>query len=120
MPEFQESFLASLFEYIKAGNSEIRQAAANCIARILQHQYNSGMRTELISAIKSDLAESTSCVLRKTFLFFCKSAVETFSRHFFKTHFLASYMKLSKDKVAAVRMEFAHSVVKIKPYLDYD
>jgi hypothetical protein len=29
-------------------------------------------------------------------------------------------MKLSKDKVAAVRMEFAHSVVKIKPYLDYD
>jgi hypothetical protein len=77
------------------------------------------MRMELISAIKSDLAESTSCVLRKTFLFFCKSAVETFSRHFFKTHFLVSYMSLSKDKVAAVRMEFAHSV-KIKPFFDYD
>ena len=27
---------------------------------------------------------------------------------------------MSKDKVAAVRMEFAHSVVKIKPFLDYD
>jgi hypothetical protein len=112
--------LATLFEYIKAGNSEIRQAAANCIARILEYQYNTSMRLELISAIKSDLAESTSCVLRKTFLFFCKSAVETFSRHFFKTHFLTSYMNMSKDKVAAVRMEFAHSVVKIKPFLEYD
>lgn len=29
-------------------------------------------------------------------------------------------MSMSKDKVAAVRMEFAHSVVKIKPYFDYD
>jgi hypothetical protein len=29
-------------------------------------------------------------------------------------------MSLSKDKVAAVRMEFAHSVVKIKPFFDYD
>jgi hypothetical protein len=78
------------------------------------------MRNELISAIKSDLAESTSCVLRKTFIFFCKSAVDTFSRSFFKQHFLASYLALHKDKVAGVRMEFAHSVRKIKPTLDYD
>jgi len=78
------------------------------------------MRTELISAIKSDLAESTSCVLRKTFIFFCKSAVDTFSRGFFKQHFFETYMSLSKDKVAAVRMEFAHSIVKLKPFLDYD
>ncbi len=78
------------------------------------------MKLELIAAIKNDLAESTSCVLRKTFLFFCKSAVDTFSRSFFKQHFLQSYLTLSKDKVAAVRMEFAHSVVKIKPFLDYD
>jgi hypothetical protein len=84
MPEFQEQFLSSLFEYIKGGNSETRQAAADCIARILQHQYNSAMRQELIIAIKNDLADSTSCVLRKTFIFFCKSAVNTFSRGFFK------------------------------------
>jgi hypothetical protein len=78
------------------------------------------MRNDLIAAIKSDLAESSSCVLRKTFIFFCKSAVDTFSRAFFKQHFLQSYIALHKDKVAGVRMEFAHSVRKIKPSIDYD
>jgi hypothetical protein len=33
---------------------------------------------------------------------------------------MQSYLSLSKDKVAAVRMEFAHSVVSMKPYLDHD
>lgn len=47
-------------------------------------------------------------------------AVHTFSRGFFKENFLESYFALSKDKVATVRMEFAHSVVNIKPFLDYD
>ena len=78
------------------------------------------MRNDLIAAIKGDLAESSSCVLRKTFIFFCKAAVETFSRAFFKQNFLPSYLALHKDKVAGVRMEFAHSVRKIKPALDYD
>lgn len=78
------------------------------------------MRTDLINAIKSDLAESSSCVLRKTFIFFCNSAVDTFSRAFFKANFLASYLSLSKDRVASVRMEFARSLVIIKPALDYD
>ena len=32
MPEFQEQFLGSLFEYIKGGNAGIRQMAADCIA----------------------------------------------------------------------------------------
>jgi hypothetical protein len=36
LPEFQEAYLGSLFEYIKAGNTEIRQAAAGCIAKILE------------------------------------------------------------------------------------
>jgi hypothetical protein len=78
------------------------------------------MRGDLISAIKTDLADSPSCVLRKTFILFCNTAVETFSRGFFKSHFLPSYLSLHKDKVACVRMEFAHSVRKIKPALDYD
>lgn len=70
--------------------------------------------------MKQDLAESSSCVLRKTFIYFCRSAVLSFSRSFFKTHFMPTYLSLSKDKVATVRMEFAHSVVHIKPYLDSD
>jgi hypothetical protein len=78
------------------------------------------MRNDLVAAIKSDLAESSSCVLRKTFIFFCKSAVDTFSRAFFKQNFLQAYLVLHKDKVSGVRMEFARSVRKIKPSLDYD
>jgi hypothetical protein len=66
------------------------------------------------------MAKSHSCILRKTFIFFCKVAVKNFSRQFFKQNFLECYMALSGDKIATVRMEFAHSVVSIKPYLDYD
>ena len=78
------------------------------------------MRQELIQAIKNDLAESSSCVLRKTFLLFCNSAVNTFSRSFFKQHFLPSYIGMSSDKVAAVRMEFARSFLHVKPFLESD
>jgi len=120
MPEFQDQFLGSLYEYIKTGNSHIRHAAAECLARILQNQYSSVLRAELIASIKSDLAESPSCAMRKTFLFFCKAAVGTFSRGFFKEHFMQAYLTLSKDKVAAVRMEFANSLLLVKPWFDGD
>lgn len=120
MPEFQDQFLGSLYEYIKTGNSHIRHAAAECLARILQNQYSSVLRSELIASIKSDLAESPSCAMRKTFLFFCKAAVGTFSRSFFKDHFMQAYLTLSTDKVAAVRMEFANSLLLVKPWFDGD
>lgn len=58
--------------------------------------------------------------MRKTYIYFCKSAVQSFSRQFFKTNFTDAYLALSKDRVATVRMEFAHSVITIKPYIDYD
>jgi|LauGreDrversion4_2_1035121.scaffolds.fasta_scaffold54892_5 hypothetical protein len=120
MPEFQDQFLGSLFEYIKTGNSQIRHAAAECLARILQNQYSSGLRAELIASIKQELAESPSCAMRKTFLFFCKAAVGTFSKSFFKEHFVQSYISLSTDKVAAVRMEFANSLLFVKPWFEGD
>ena len=58
--------------------------------------------------------------MRKTFIFFCKAGVEAFSRAFFKQHFLPNYLALSKDKVAAVRMEFASSLIVVKPFFDCD
>ena len=76
------------------------------------------MRIDMIGLIRTELAESNSCVLRKTFIFFCKSSVNTFSKSFFKNNFLESYMSLSRDKVATVRMEFAHSLLYIKPFFD--
>lgn len=44
--------------------------------------------------------------------------MNTFSRNFFKQHFLQSYLPLSKDRVASVRMEFANSLLKVKPFLE--
>lgn len=107
-------------EYIKYGNCGIRRAAADCLAKILQYQYNSASRALLITVIKTDLAESTSCLLRKTFLYFCVSAIDTLTRATFKQHFLASYISMSKDKISTVRMEFAKSIVKLKPFLEND
>lgn len=66
------------------------------------------------------MAKSHSCILRKTFIFFCKVAVKDFSRDFFQQHFLEDYLSLSKDKIATVRMNFAHSIVKMKKHLRYD
>eukprot|EP00347_Sterkiella_histriomuscorum_P008191 403346032 len=118
--EFHEAFIPSLLDYIRGGNSQIRQAASDCLSKILKHQYSTQKRQELINLIRQDLAESQSCILRKTYIYFCKSAVQDFSREFFKNNFQDSYLNLSKDRVATVRMEFAHSIVAIKPYLDYD
>ena len=41
MPELQEQLLGSLFDYIRAGNSQIRYAAAECMGKILVNQYSS-------------------------------------------------------------------------------
>jgi hypothetical protein len=37
MPEFQEVYVGSLFENIRKGNSQIRHAASDCLAKILQN-----------------------------------------------------------------------------------
>jgi hypothetical protein len=84
MPELHEAFSPCVFDYIKEGNTEIREAAAECLARMLLYQYQSQKRQELIMTIKQDLAKSNSCLLRKTFIYFCKSGVQCFSRQFFK------------------------------------
>lgn len=44
MPEFHESYFQSLIDYIKCGNAEIRFSAAECLVKILQHQYSSVKR----------------------------------------------------------------------------
>ncbi len=66
------------------------------------------------------MAKSHSCILRKTFIFFCKVAVKDFSREFFQHNFLEDYLALSHDKIATVRMSFAHSIVKMKKHFEYD
>lgn len=58
--------------------------------------------------------------MRKTFIYFLKAGVDTFSRDFIIKNFLPSYMALSKDKVSSVRMEWVNSLVGVKPFFDGD
>jgi hypothetical protein len=44
LPEFHEAFIPSLLDYIRGGNSEIRQAGAECLSKILQYQYSTNKR----------------------------------------------------------------------------
>lgn len=56
--------------------------------------------------------------MRKTYIYFLKAAVDTFSRVFIINNFLPSYISLSKDKVSSVRMEWVSSLVVVKPFFD--
>jgi len=110
--------LGSLLEYIRKGNSQIRHAASDCLAKMLQNQYNTELRNELVAVIKAELCESTSSTMRKAYIYFLKAAVDTFSRVFIINNFLTSYIQLSKDKVSSVRMEWVSSLVVVKPFFD--
>lgn len=85
---------------------------------MLQNQYNTELRNELVAVIKAELCESTSSTMRKTYIYFLKAAVDTFSRVFIINNFLPSYIQLSKDKVSSVRMEWVSSLVVVKPFFD--
>lgn len=58
--------------------------------------------------------------MRRTFIYFCKSAVKYFSRQFFKENFLEEFLAMAEDQIPIIRMEFAHSLVIIKPSLEDD
>ncbi|TNV73012.1 hypothetical protein FGO68_gene11698 [Halteria grandinella] len=118
MPQFQEQYLGSLLEYIRKGNSQIRHAATDCLAKMLQNQYNTELRNELIAVIKSELSESNSSAMRKAYIYFLKAAVDTFSRVFIINNFLPSYMALSKDKDCRVKIEWVNSLVVVKPFFE--
>jgi hypothetical protein len=37
LPELHEAFTPCIFDYIKEGNSDVREAAADCLAKMLQY-----------------------------------------------------------------------------------
>lgn len=90
------------------------------IVKILHNQQNTVKRQELINEIQNQLGVNSPTQMRKTFLYLCKTAVQNLTRQNFAKYFLKDYLSLANDKVPLVRIEFANSMLQIKPYLDYD
>ena len=66
------------------------------------------------------MAHATNWIQRKAYIVFCRHAIQTLSREYFKKHFIRDYIQCSGDKVPHVRMEFANAMLYIKPFFDQD
>ena len=82
--------------------------------------YIQSKRQEIIQMVTNELARSDSSLFRRTFVHFCLSGVKHFSRAFFKDKFMELFFELASDRVPIVKIEFAKSLMQIKPYFDYD
>ena len=68
--------------------------------------------------IRTDFGESSSFKMRKIFILFCIEAVGRLTtQHFFET-FYSTYIALAADKVQVVRLDFARSLLHVRPFLD--
>lgn len=120
MPEVHSYLVPMLFDFVFKGNNHIKELACQCLAKILKYQHHSPSRDELLSLINKDLVMSNNWKQRRSYIFFCKHAVQLMSHEFFKTHFMKEYLRLATDRVPHVRMEFVNSLLVIKPYFDDD
>ena len=109
-----------LMDFVYKGNTQTKEEACHCLAKILKYQHNSTMRDELLGMINKEMCQSANWIQRKAFIYFCKYAVQLMSRDFFKKFFMKDYIQMSLDKVPHVRMEFANAMLTIKPYFDVD
>lgn len=100
LPELQELLLPILFDLVYKGNKEIKQAACECLVKILKHQHHQPSREVLIQAVQKELAGASSWLQRKSFISFCKAAVTAMPRDFFKLHLLKDFLSCAEDKVA--------------------
>ena len=58
MPEVHDKLVPSLFQDVKKGNTQMRQAVALCMAKVLANQHDSQRRQSLMQQIIQDFAES--------------------------------------------------------------
>ena len=109
-----------LVEWVWKGNRDTNEAACELLAKILKLQHHSPSRDELLNIILKEMAHATNWQQRKAYIVFCKHAIHTLSREYFRKHFMKDYLECSQDKVPHVRMEFANAMLAIKPYFDQD
>ncbi len=92
MPEFYDLYWDKLMDTMKKGNYELKEIATYCLCKMIVFQYSAQRRQEQIQQIVDELGASTSCLLRKVFVFFVQWAAVDFSRHAFKENFWDLYL----------------------------
>ena len=120
MPEIHHYLVPLLFEFILEGNNLIKDEASNCLAKIMKYQHHTPDREELIERVIKELAQASNWNMRKSYVIFCKHAINYMPKDFFKKHFINDFIACSSDKVPHVRREFVTGLLSIKPYFDSD
>ena len=120
MPELHHYLVPLLLEFIQEGNNLIKEEACNCLAKIMKYQHHTPDREEIIKTVIKDLALASNWNMRKSYIIFCKYAIQYMPKDFFKKHFIQNFITCSSDKVPHVRREFVTGLLSIKPYFDSD
>lgn len=118
LPEVHDQFAPILFNLIQNGNSTLREAVSKCIVEILIHQHDPDRRAAMVKQVITHLAESGAFTMRKCFISLCRYGAGKFTRQYFLDNFYELFMKLAKDKVPNVRIDFAKSLADIRPWFD--
>lgn len=92
MPEIHQYLVPMLVEWIWKGNRETKEASCELLARILKYQHHSPSRDELLNIILKEMAHATNWMQRKAYIVFCKHAIKTLSREYFKKNFVKDYI----------------------------
>jgi len=90
------------------------------IVNILAHQYDPERRAALSKQVIEELGESRAFQIRRTFVTFCRSCAGVLTKDYFLEHFYDPLIKMASDRVAQVRMEFAKSLIVVKPFIETD
>ena len=114
IPEIHQLIVPMLIDFISKGNKDIKEAACNCLAKIMEYQHHTPSREELLAVVKKELHQATDWQQRRAFVYFCKSIVTRMPMEYFKSHFMKDYIECSADKVPHIRMEFAKAMLIIK------
>lgn len=120
LPELQDLFVHTLFKYLHNGNNHLREKVCMCIVSILAWQYDPERRSSLAKQVNEELGESRAFQIRRTFVTFCRKCAGLLTREYFCETFYEPLVRLASDPVSQVRMEFAKSLIDIKPFLETD
>jgi len=115
--EFNDYFITELAYIIKSGSKVEKKLASNSFCQLYLKNYMPGSRSSALERIL-ELSKSGSCYERLAALCFIEVALEFFSRKFLVQYgIIKTYLTLSEDKIANVRIKFASLAGKIAKLL---
>jgi hypothetical protein len=59
IPEIHQLIVPMLIDFISKGNKDIKEAACNCLAKIMEYQHHTPSREELLAVVKKELHQAT-------------------------------------------------------------